>query len=470
MRRPLSIALWLAVSASSIAGAQESRLAADFRRQGEHISQACDSFSGKQIAACAVELATGFPLHVALGSFAPQNGFGVGAAFVERYTPNERWRISWNTDAAASLSGAWRAGAYVKFIHTPVAAPVVVQPGGTSRPGGSPVREYPVMNVYAQTMTLPTLLFYGPPGVQPPEVKTAFEERQAIVGGGVVYPLSGVGVLRALRPALIGAVNGRFVRVRGRASGSVPAIDEVYGDTEAPGLASQPAFAEFEEGVRLRPEIFNGRVRFDYRVAFQQFVATGGSESSFTRWSIDLRHEVPIYRNAAPLATVKETNGPDECFTAVTSTNCPPVPTSRNRYGALGVRLHTIGSSVSGGNRVPFYFQPTLGGADINGQRVLPSAPDYRYRGPNLIVLQESFEHSLWGPLGVSFQADQGKVTERTADLGFGGLLHSYAVGLTLRAGGFPFVTLAFAWGTGGNHVIAAMDASLLGGSARPPM
>ena len=467
MARPLSLAMWVTLCVSTAAVAQESRLASDFHRQGEHIAEACDSIAAKQMAACAVELATGFPLHLALGSMAPQNGFSVGAAFVERYTPNENWRISWNSDAVAALSGAWRAGAYARFIHTPVRRPVVVPPRGGSAPRGSPITEYPVISVYAQTTTLPTLFFYGEPGDA--GVKSAFEERQAVVGTNVVYPLSRAVFLRALRPALVGGVNGRFVRVRGRASGSVPSIDTVYTDADAPGLASQPSFAEFEEGLRFRPELANGRFRFDYRVAFQQFLASASSGSSFRRWSVDLRHQIPIYRNATPV-TARDTNGPDECFTSVTSTGCPPLPPSRNRYGFFGVRLLTIGSSVSGANRVPFYFQPTMGGGDINGQRLLPSADDYRYRGPNVIALQESFEHSLWGPLGVSFQADQGKVTEQTSALGFDNLLHSYSVGLTLRAGGFPFVTLSFAWGTGGQHYIAAMDASLLGGSARPPM
>ena len=30
---------------------------------------------------------------------------------------------------------------------------------------------------------------------------------------------------------------------------------------------------------------------------------------------------------------------------------------------------------------VPFYFQPTLGGSDINGQRLLSGYDDYRFRG-----------------------------------------------------------------------------------------
>ena len=58
---------------------------------------------------------------------------------------------------------------------------------------------------------------------------------------------------------------------------------------------------------------------------------------------------------------------------------------------------------------MPFYFQPTLGGADLNGSPSLSSYQDYRFRAPNLLLLQGTFEHSLYGPLGFSFGVDGGK-------------------------------------------------------------
>jgi hypothetical protein len=96
---------------------------------------------------------------------------------------------------------------------------------------------------------------------------------------------------------------------------------------------------------------------------------------------------------------------------------------------------------------------------------------DYRFRAPNLLLLQESIEHSIWGPFGVKFTADQGTVALTHSDLGFSHLRHSYAGGLTLRAGGFPMVSMMFAWGgPEGHHNIFNMNTSLLGGSARPAL
>jgi len=128
-------------------------------------------------------------------------------------------------------------------------------------------------------------------------------------------------------------------------------------------------------------------------------------------------------------------------------------------------------SLASAGSVVPFYFQRTLGGSDINGNPVLSSYQDYRFRGPNLLLLRESFEHSIWGPFGFTFMADQGKVALRRGDIDFQNFKHSFATGFTLRAGGFPQVFLLFAWGgSEGHHIIGSMNTSLLGGSSRPSL
>jgi hypothetical protein len=161
--------------------------------------------------------------------------------------------------------------------------------------------------------------------------------------------------------------------------------------------------------------------------------------------------------------------GPDECAPA--GQNCPEVSHSRNLNGSIGMRLFLSESMTSASSLVPFYFQQTLGGQDINNNLALPSYEDYRFRAPNLLLLQESFEHSLWGPFGVKVMADEGRVALSRGDLGFSHLHHSFAAGLTLRAGGFPMVSMMFAWGgPEGHHNIFNMNTSLLGGSARPSL
>jgi hypothetical protein len=464
-RAAIALAAW--VMAIPVA-AQESQFHADLRREAEHVAASCGDFSLKAVGNCAYTLATDSPFHVAFGSLAPQNGFGFGAAFTEHYTPNESWRLSWNADGVGAASGAWRAGLYMKIVHTPATSGVVVRPAGSS--GASPTiapREFAVVDVYAQAMSLNTIGYFGAVSPNTETLHAVYGQSQTIVGTSVTYPLGSIRAISGLRMALLGGVNGRFVSIRPGPSDQGIPITPAFTNDSAPGLTAQDPFVEFREGLRFRPALANGWLRLDYLVSAQQFRTSTESRSSFDRWTIDLKHEIPIYRHVSSTGP-REFNGPDECRQAVGSPGCPPVQWSRNREGAVGFRLLVSSATASEGSQVPFYFQRTLGGSDIDGEMLLASYEDYRFRGPKLLALQERFEHSIWGPFGAYVLAEQGKVALAGEDLGFGDLTTSTTIGLTLRAGGLPMVNLSFSWGGGGHHVIGAMSPTLLGGSSRP--
>ncbi len=449
--------------------AQESALQADFRRESEHIKESCGSFSFKGVGSCAQELVTDHPLHIALGSIAPQNGFGVGPAFVTHYTPNENWRLSWDLDAVGASSGSWRAGGYMKIIHTPVQKIIVVTSPGTA-PAKSNIKIHPytVFNIYGQTTSLQKLFFFGLGPTTPESGKSIFGMQETIVGGNAIVPVTNVPVIRNWSISLLGEMNGRFVDLRGNHGQSSPSIEQLYTEATAPGLATQPGFLQLGEGVRMRPVLLNDHLELNYLVNFQQFFAPSNSTYSFRRWTIDLDNQFPLYKNS-PSTIAKDTNGPDECAQAVGAEKCPS--SSRNRGGTIGFRFLLSESIASAGSVVPFYFQHTLGGSDISGNPALGSYQDYRFRAPNLLLLRESFEHSIWGPFGFSFMADQGRVALTRGDIGFDHLKHSFATGFTLRAGGFPMVFVMFAWGgSEGHHTIFNMNTALLGGSSRPSL
>lgn len=447
---------------------QESRFASDLRREREEVKEGCGDFTLKGIGSCVMVLATDDPFHVAIGSLAPQNGFSLGVAFVEHYTPSDNWLLKWNADAASAFGGSWRAGAYMTIVHTGVQLPTVRRPGDPPRPRGPAVHPYPIINLYAQTTSLQKLFFSGLGPATTTAGQTVFGMRETIVGGNVIYPLTTVEAIRGMNLSLLGGVNGRFFALRGNTSESVPSIEQRFDESTAPGLGHQPGFAQLSEGVRLKPSWLDGHLLPNYLISFDQFLAGADSHASFHRWTIDLNHEVPLYGTTRS-STTKETNGPDECSESLTGHTCPAI--SRNRSGTVTFRVLLSGSAAAAGNTVPFYLQQTLGGSDINGNPSLSSYDDYRFRGPNLVLLQEGIEHSIWGPIGVMFLAEQGKVTLAQEDLGFGDLAHSFAAGLTLRAGGFPQVLFLFAWGGNeGHHTVLRMNIGLLGGSNRPPL
>src|SRR5437016_9390053 len=83
--------------------------------------------------------------------------------------------------------------------------------------------------------------------------------------------------IRWLNLALLGEVNGRFVDIRGEHGQSAPSIETLYSEVTAPGLSSQPGFAQLGEGVRIKPGI--GNLKFNYSGKFQQFFASSSSHN-----------------------------------------------------------------------------------------------------------------------------------------------------------------------------------------------
>ncbi len=455
-------AILLIVCGATAALAQESQLGADFRGEGERLGVNCTSFSFSSIGSCGEELFTDHPMHIAAGSLAPQNGFGAGVAFVAHWTPNELWRLSWDADAAATPNGSWRAGAYMTAVLSRRKKIVVSTGGGGSpKPSNLAVEEYPVFHAYVQGISLNKLTYFGEGPDTLDTQRSYFGMTQTIAGANAIWPISS-----RWNISLYGEMNGRFVNLRPSPGQSSPSIEALYSPITAPGLATQPAFAQFGEGIRLRPQFAAGYLRLNYLLMYQQYAA-GDSVSSFQRWTVDLGHQIPIYRRTRAVLA-QDFNGPDECAQSPGG-SCTSI--TRNLEGSIGLRFLMNQSFVAAGHAVPFYFQPTLGGSDINGDPMLASYQDYRFRAPNTLLMRASFEHSIYGPLGFMAMFDSGKVAFDRGDLDFTHLLHSYSVGLTLRAGGFPMVSLLYSWGGHeGTHTTTWMNTSLLGGSSRPSL
>jgi hypothetical protein len=470
------VVLWLASAAALAQDPQENPLHGELRREGERVGEACN-FTFKSIPTCGYTLFTDHPLHIAAGSMPPQNGFGLGGAFV--WTKNTRnWRLSWDFDAVGATTGdAWRAGGYMKLIHTPhpkqPQIEVVTPMSGESAKANDKSKDsapfthpYTLFNFYAQSISLNKLNYFGEGNDTTLAGASLFGMTQTIVGANAIKPIYEWAAIRKLNLALLGEINGRFVSIRGRTGQSVPSIETLYTNATAPGLTSQPGFAQLGQGIRIKPDT-GDYLKLNYLGKFEEYFAPSSSMNSFLRWTADLNHTIYLYGNAKSATTSTDQHGPDSC--AHVNDKCPEIPHSRNLNGFITARVLLSESINSATSAVPFYFQQTLGGADINSAQSLASYQDYRFRAPNILLLQGSLEHSIWGPFGLKFMADEGRVALTRGDLGFSHMKHSFAAGLTLRAGAFPMVSMMFAWGgPEGHHNIFNMNTSLLGGSARP--
>jgi hypothetical protein len=431
----------------------------------DKLKDSCFNFKG--IPDCAEELFTGQPVHIAVGSIAPQNGFGAGIAYLGHKT-TDNWRTSWSADAVGSSNASWRSGLYAKFVHTPN-SPIGVS-FGTPPPVNTNLTELPehtVFGLYAQAISLNKLTYFGLGPGTTEAGRSFYGMTQTIVGGNVVKPF-----YERLNASLYGEINGRFVSIRASHGQGSPSIEQLYTEATAPGLTTQPGTLQLGEGIRIRPIFANDVVRLNYSLSYQQYVTSGSPGFSFQRLTIDLGHEFALYGKTTRVLDARPANSPNNCsLDPVTHPECPK-PYVRNFEGTIGLRFLTALSMTPGGNLVPFYFQPTLGGGDINGNTSLSSYQDYRFRGPNVMLFRESFEHSIWNlPIGFTLMADEGKVALTRGDLGSNPWFHSFSTGLTLRAGGFPQVYLLFSWGGNeGTHTIANMNTSLLGGATRPSL
>ena len=432
----------------------------------DKLKESCGAF---KIPDCAEELFTGKPVHIAVGSIAPQNGFGAGVAYLGHKT-TVNWRTSWDIDAIGSINGSWRAGAYLKLVHTP-------STGGVGVGFGSPppintnlteLPEHPVINVYAQAISLNKLTYFGLGPNTTLAGRTFYGMRETIVGISAVTPF-----YEKLNASLYGEINGRFVALRPSPNQASPSIETIYTEATAPGLINQPSTIQLGEGIRMRPLFFDDYLRLNYDFNYKQYFTPGNSSFSFQRLTFNLSHEFAIYKDTTRNLLPRDVNGPDDCSLDPTSSHpeCPKAYV-RNREGTIGFLIHSALSMTPGGNIVPFYYQPTLGGSDIDGNAYLPSYQDFRFRAPNVLLFRESFEHSIFSlPLGFALMADQGKVAFNRGDLDPNPWLHSFSTGLTLRAGGFPQVYLLFSWGgSEGTHTSASVNTSLLGGSTRPSL
>jgi len=469
------IAAIVLLFAAGITQAQETQVPApaaapaarvDSPNEIDKLKQSCGAFTFKAVPDCVEELFTGQPVHIAVGSIAPQNGFAAGLAYIKDKN-TENWRINWDLDAVASNNASWRAGAYLKFVHSGQALIGHHLGSQNVKPNWTELPEHPVLGLYAQAISLNKLTYFGLGPLATEAGRSFYGMREVIVGGNGVKP-----IYEPLKISLYGELNGRFVALRPSTGQPSPSIEQLYSEATAPGLTNQPGTLQFGEGLRMTPVLADAIVRLNYSVAYQQYV-TASSTFSFQRLTVDLGHTFALYSKTTRVIAPRTGNAPDECWfdSAEKNPECPKAFT-RNAEGSVGFRVFSALSMTPGGNVVPFYFDPTLGGSDINGNATLASYQDYRFRAPDVLLLRESFEHSIAGlPLGVMVMADEGKVALTRGGLGSSPWEHSFSVGLTLRAGGFPEVYLLFSWGGNeGTHTIANVNTSLLGGGTRPSL
>jgi hypothetical protein len=120
---------------------------------------------------------------------------------------------------------------------------------------------------------------------------------------------------------------------------------------------------------------------------------------------------------------------------------CMENPLRRCLLGTVSVTGRVTTSYASDVSAVPFYLQPTLGGADLEGVDTLRGLVDYRLRAPNRVLVQVNFDKPIYnvgikghplGQYGLYVFFDAGNVSLKPGDLLANGLRKDVGVGFSV--------------------------------------
>jgi hypothetical protein len=338
---------------------------------------------------CGQAVFNGQPLHPTANMYAPGNGLGLGLAFTREFSVGEHWKNLWELGGSGSVQGAWEGHTFLK-LH-----PKFAPPPSLGQPV-SKIKDVVEIQFYANARQLTTLQFYGLGPNSSVKGSALYSERDITVGAGAVVPVTWWfnvgGKIEELNPSI------------GAASDSTHSpVSAAFTPAQAPGIASQPTFSHYTFYVRPHyPAQEPYWLLYKVSYGFYQDHDTG--MYSFRRFRADLLHNLYLERSGK----------------------------ARRRDSILSLYGRLTLSDASAGRVVPFYFQDTLGGSDIDGDPALRAFADYRFRAPNAMLFEAEWDRRLWKVLGVMAFFDTGKVAMQRSDIDFSGMRHSVGGGLTI--------------------------------------
>ena len=120
-------------------------------------------------------------------------------------------------------------------------------------------------------------------------------------------------------------------------------------------------------------------------------------------------------------------------------------------FGQFDFKTRLVFSRTGAENVVPFYYQPTLGGSDIESRVTLRGYPDYRFRGNDLALVQIEYTKSIpaLDPVGIYTFYDGGSVALAGQSLGTARYRQDGGLGASLRLQGKIVLRAYAAMGAG---------------------
>jgi hypothetical protein len=191
----------------------------------------------------------------------------------------------------------------------------------------------------------------------------------------------------------------------------------VFTDATAPGLAQQPAFLHGDVTLAADTRNYPGHPTSGglYRVTAATYSDRDYGKYSFQRYEAEGAQFVPLVKDA----------------------------------WVLGFHAWEVFTDTSGGNTVPFYLLPSLG-----GKNTLRGYYDYRFHDRDMQVFNAESRWGLFTHLDLAVFADAGKVAPVASDLDLKHLKTSYGAGIRLHTRTSTVGRLDFGHSTEGWRVV----------------
>ena len=332
-------------------------------------------------------------IHARVGGIGEGAGFGAGPGYQFIGVP-----FDFRTSAAGSLKGYFVAEGSLRFP-------------GTQSENLFTWANGPYLEIYARRRDFPQEDFYGlGPGSLEAD-RSNFALRDTFVR---VTPAVRRGHLTAglnlgfLDPSIGSGTDQRR-----------PSTDDIFGRRLVPGLEAQPTFGVIEPFVEFATvdRAIEDRAGGRYRLSFTRYADRDLGQFSFTRWDVDLRQFIPFVHDTHTLA----------------------------------LRAWASSSEPSAGDRVPFYLQPTLGGANsLRGLRT------FRFRDNSALLLQAEYRWRINEFVTGALFYDTGAVARALGKIG--SLERDYGFGLRTGSRATVAFRVDVAFGGEGTRLLVRFD------------
>lgn len=392
---------------------------------------------------CVIDFFTLRPLGPAVGNVGTGGGFGGGAHFVHDFDSNHLFEAkalySWNSSYI--FSGQFR------ILHS--AFWTIQQKGKNGGPGQidqTKVR----LDFNATRIDLHTQDFYGIGPNTTLAQHAVYHQQENWYGVSGYTPIAYFGGVLGI----LGEVKYLQPVVKGVSDDPLPSASTLFGDAGAPGSTTRSDFLETGAGLSLgvptsRPRAWE---KHEAQLMYRHYFEQGPGKFSFDRLDGWTNVNLDVTKRVAQ----------DESHSRWQDAWCMENALNHCLFGTITLNGRFTTSYTADGNRVPFYLQPTLGGADFEGVDTLRGLVDYRLRAPNRVLMQVNFDkpvynlgikgHSL-GQYGIYAFFDAGNVSLKPGNLFANGLHKDTGIGFSVAVQNRIVARVYIGFGSGeGSH------------------